>query len=153
MAKDEGTKLHAFAEQCILQRRKIHGRDTLAMYINDAIGYRMDPEVPLYYSPNFFGTADAICFRNHPDKDSEFKYFLRIHDLKTGKSGKIIQLMIYAAFFFLEYKINPEETEIELRLYKENQVEVGNPTAKDIKPIMNKIILFDKHIEKIKLEG
>lgn len=153
MAKDEGTRLHAFAEQCILNRRKIVGKDTLAMYVNDAIGFRMDPEVLLYYSQNFFGTADAICFRNNPNKKSDYKYHLRIHDLKTGKSGELVQLMIYAAFFFLEYKISPEETEIELRIYKENDILIGNPTSKDIKPIMNKIILFDKKIEKIKLEG
>lgn len=154
LATLEGTEKHAFAAMCITQRRKIQGRDTLAKYVNDAIGFKMDPEVPLYYSDNFFGTTDAINFRNHPDKESEFKYFLRIHDLKTGKvPAKLRQLEVYAAFFFLEYKIKPEETEIELRIYQNDDIVVGNPTVKDIKPIMNKIILFDKRIEKIKLEG
>lgn len=154
LATLEGTEKHAFAAMCISQRRKIQGRDTLAKYVNDAIGFKMDPEVPLYYSDNFFGTTDAINFRNHPDKESEFKYFLRIHDLKTGKvPAKLRQLEVYAAFFFLEYKIKPEETEIELRIYQNDDIVVGNPTMKDIKPIMNKIILFDKRIEKIKLEG
>ena len=153
LATLEGTEKHAFAATCIAQRRKIQGRDTLAKYVNDAIGFKMDPEVPLYYSDNFFGTTDAINFRNHPDKESEFKYFLRIHDLKTGKvPAKLRQLEVYAAFFFLEYKIKPEETEIELRIYQNDDILIGNPTAKEIKPIMNKIVIFDKAIEKIKLE-
>ena len=153
LAKQEGTIKHEFAAFCINERRKIQGKDTLAKYVNDTIGFRMDPEVPLYYSENFFGTTDAICFRNHPDKTSKYKYFLRIHDLKTGKiPAKLRQLEVYAAFFFLEYKIKPEETEIELRIYQNDDIVIGNPTTKDIKPIMNKIILFDKKAEKLKLE-
>jgi len=154
LAKKEGTELHELAAINIIKRRKLAGRDTLAKYVNDAIGFKMDPEVPLYYSENFFGTTDAISFRNHPDKESGYKYFLRIHDLKTGKiPAKLRQLEVYAAFFFLEYDIKPEETEIELRIYQNDDIVIGNPTAKDIKPIMNKIILFDKIAEKLKLEG
>lgn len=154
LAKQEGTELHAFAASCIEMRRKLKGKDTLANYVNDAIGFKMDPEVPLYVSENFFGTTDAINFRNHPDKNSDYKYFLRIHDLKTGKiPAKLTQLEIYAAFFFLEYKINPNETEMELRIYQNDDILVGNPTAKDIRPIMDKIISFDKLIDKLKLEG
>lgn len=153
-AKQEGTMLHAFAAECITMRRKLYGKDTLAKHVNDAIGFKMDAEVPLYYSEFFFGTTDAISFRNHPDKDSEYRYFLRIHDLKTGKiPAKLRQLEVYAAFFFLEYKIKPEETEMEFRIYQSNDIMIGKPTAKDIKPIMNKIILFDKTLQKMKLEG
>ena len=151
----EGTATHAFAALCIQRRQKLPGgKTTLTKYVNDAIGFKMDPEVPLYYSDNFFGTTDAINFRNHPDKESGYKYFLRIHDLKTGKTpAKHRQLEVYAAFFFLEYKIRPEDTEIELRIYQNGDIVVGKPTMKEIKPIMNKIVLFDKRIEKIKLEG
>ena len=154
-AKEEGTILHAFAASCINIRRKITGKDALARHINDAIGFKMDAEVPLYYSEYFFGTTDAIRFSNNPNKESEYKYFLRIHDLKTGKGPvkKLTQLEIYAAFFFLEYKIKPEETEMELRIYQDGNMMIGNPTAKDIKPIMNKIILFDRLAQKMKLEG
>lgn len=152
-AKEEGTALHEFAALCIERRRKLQGKDTLAKYVNDAIGFKMDPEVPLYFSENFFGTTDAISFRNHPDKKSEYRYFLRIHDLKTGKiPAKLRQLEVYAAFFFLEYKINPLETEIELRIYQNDDIVIGQPTAKDIRPIMDKIISFNKVIEKLKLE-
>ena len=71
-----GTRLHAFAAEAIdLGRKQPKNKETLNMYINDAIGFKMTPEVVLFYSENCFGTADAISFRN--DK-------LRIHDLKTG---------------------------------------------------------------------
>lgn len=154
LAKEEGTELHELAAKCIKKRRKLSGKDTLAKYVNDAIGFRMEPEVRLFYSKYFCGTTDAISFKNHPDKESGYRYFLRIHDLKTGNiPAKLRQLEVYAAFFFLDYDIKPEETEIELRIYQNNDIVVGNPTSKDIKPLMNKIILFNKLIEKTKLEG
>ena len=93
---------------------------------------------------DFSGTADAISFRNN---------FLRIHDLKTGKTPTHFeQLEIYAALFCLEYDFKPSDIDIELRIYQNDDIVIGNPTTKDIKPIMNKIILFDKRIEKLKLE-
>lgn len=107
----------------------------------------MDTEVVLYYSDYFFGTADAISFR---------KNVLRIHDLKTGTSGKIEehlrQLYIYAAFFCLEYKIKPGDIDIEVRVYKKDEVLVSNPTAEDIVPIMDKIIHLNKLLEQIESE-
>jgi hypothetical protein len=114
------------------------------MYVNDAIGYRMKPEQVLYYSDNCFGTADAISFRNN---------FLRIHDLKTGVTpAKMEQLLIYAALFCLEYRIKPSDIEIELRIYQNDDYIFANPTAEDIVPIMDKIITFDKLIDKLKYE-
>ena len=155
LATLEGTETHAFAALCIARRQKLpKTKATLNQYVNDAIGFKMDPEVPLYYSDHFFGTTDAISFRNHPNKDSGFKYLLRIHDLKTGKvPAKMRQLEVYAAFFFLEYGIKPEETEIETRIYQNDDIVIGNPTSKEIRPIMDKIKLFDKKAEKIDLEG
>lgn len=77
-AAQRGTILHSFAAQCIkLGQRLPKSQKTLNMYVNDAIGYKMTPEQVLYYSPNCFGTADAISFRGD---------MLRIHDLKTGES-------------------------------------------------------------------
>lgn len=153
MAKQEGTELHELAAMNIKKKKKIQGKDTFALYVNDAIGYRMEPEKRLYYSDLFCGTADAILFRMNPDKESEYRYFLRIHDLKTGKTPvHMRQLEVYAAFFFLEYDIKPEETEIELRIYQNNDIVVAKPTAKEIKPLMNKIILFDNIAQKLKLE-
>ena len=147
-AAEMGTRLHAWAAETIqLGLKQPKSKKTLCAYINDAIGYKMDTEVVLYYSDRFFGTADAICFRNN---------VLRIHDLKTGKVGKIEshmeQLEVYTALFCLEYKVKPADIQIELRLYKNDEVIVWNPGVEDIVPIMDKIITSDKIISKIKTE-
>lgn len=143
MATQKGTVLHAFAAQCILLGQKLpKSRKTLNAYVNDAIGYKMVPEQILYYSENCFGTADSISFRNR---------LLRIHDLKTGVvPAHMEQLEIYVALFCLEYKVKPADIEIELRLYQNDDILYHNPTAEDIVPIMDKIITFDKIINKIK---
>ena len=106
------------------------------MYINDAIGYRMQPEVVLYYSDICFGTADAISFKNN---------MLRIHDLKTGKTKpSISQLEIYAALFCLEYHINPNDINMELRLYYQDDIIKHEPNPSDISDIMDKIVESSK---------
>ena len=140
-----GTKLHEWAKNTIdLGIKQPRSKKTLYAYVNDAIGYKMSTEVVLYYSNRFFGTADAISFRNR---------VLRIHDLKTGKSGKIEdhieQLEVYAALFCLEYKVKPGDIKIELRVYKNDEILYHNPTAEDIVPIMDKIIHLDRILEKI----
>lgn len=140
-----GTRLHALAcEHIRLGLKMPKSKTTLNMYINDAIGFRMQPEQVLYYSPNCFGTADAIAFK---EKDS----FLRIHDLKTGVTpASLRQLEIYAALFCLEYKIKPKDINMELRIYQNDDVLIGNPTVETIVPIIDKIITFDRIIEEIK---
>ena len=140
-----GTKLHEWAKNTIdLGIKQPRSKKTLYAYVNDAIGFKMSTEVVLYYSNRFFGTADAISFRNG---------MLRIHDLKTGKSGKIEdhieQLEVYAALFCLEYKVKQGDINIELRVYKNDEVLYHNPTAEDILPIMDKIIHLNKLLEKI----
>lgn len=143
LAVQRGTELHEFAAQCIKLGQKLpKSRKTLNMYVNDAIGYKMTPEQVLYYSDNCFGTADAISFRNN---------LLRIHDLKTGViPAHIEQLEIYAALFCLEYKVKPGDIEFELRIYQSDEILYHTPTAEDILPIMDKIIAFDKIIDRIK---
>lgn len=143
-AIQRGTELHALAEMCIKNHVKLRGsRTTLAMYVNDAIGYHMAPEQILYYSDNCFGTADSICFRDG---------FLRIHDLKTGVTpAHIEQLMIYEALFCLEYGNDPFDIQSELRIYQNDEITACNPEADDIKSIMDKIVQFDKIISGIKL--
>ena len=143
LAVQKGTELHEFAAQCIRLRQKLpKSQKTLNMYVNDAIGFRMTPEQPLYYSENCFGTADSIAFRNHS---------LRIHDLKTGMiPAHMEQLEIYAALFCLEYHIRPDDIEMELRIYQNNEIVFSNPTGEDISLIMKKIISFDKIIDKIR---
>lgn len=143
-AKELGTRLHAWAKETIdLGIKQPRSTKTLSAYVNDAIGYKMSTEVVLYYSEYFFGTADAISFRNN---------FLRIHDLKTGNSGHMEQLEVYAALFCLEYKIKPGEIKMELRLYKNDEVIVHNPTAEDILPIMDKIVHLNKILESYNAE-
>lgn len=143
LAAQRGTELHGFAAQCIRLGQKLpKSKKTLNMYVNDAIGYRMEPEQILYYSENCFGTADTISFR---------KNFLRIHDYKSGLvPAHMEQLYIYAALFCLEYKIKPGEIDIETRLYQFDDIVIDNPGADIILPIMDKIIVFDKIINKIK---
>lgn len=139
-AVERGTRLHAWAKETIdLGIKQPRSKQTLYAYVNDAIGFHMSTEVVLYYSDLFFGTADAIAFRNN---------FLHIHDLKTGKSGHIEQLYIYAALFCLEYKISPANIKIECRLYKQDEVMIANPDATDIVPIMDKIVHLDKLLRK-----
>jgi hypothetical protein len=142
-AAELGTKLHAFAKDAIdLGIRQQKSKKTLNMYINDAIGYKMSTEVVLFHSENFFGTADAISFKNG---------FLRIHDLKTGKTPvHMEQLMIYAALFCLEYKIKPNDIEMELRIYQNDEVIFHNPEPDEIIHIIDKIIHLDNLISKYK---
>ena len=141
-AAEMGTKLHQWAKDTIdLGMKQPRSKKTIYAYINDAIGFKMDTEVVLFYSERFFGTADAISFRNN---------MLRIHDLKTGvRPVKMEQLEIYAALFCLEYRIKPGDIDIELRVYQNDDVLVHNPTAEDIVPIMDKIVHLNKLLENI----
>lgn len=143
-ASEMGTRLHAWAAETIkLGLKQPKSKKTLYNYVNDAISYRMSPEVVLFYSERFFGTADAISFRNN---------FLRIHDLKTGKiKADMEQLEVYAALFCLEYKTKPGDIEMELRIYQNDEIIYHKPTAEDILPIMDKIIHLNKLLER--LEG
>lgn len=143
LATQKGTELHDFAARCITLGQKLpKSQKTLNMYVNDAIGFKMIPEQPLFYSENCFGTTDAIAFRNR---------MLRIHDLKTGAiPAHMEQLEIYAALFCLEYRVKPTDIETELRIYQSDDILCHNPTADDISAIMNKIIVSDKIIKKIK---
>lgn len=141
-ASQRGTQLHEFAATCIeLGQRLPRSPKTLNLYVNDAIGFHMTPEQVLYYSENCFGTADAICFRND---------FLRIHDLKTGETpAHMEQLEIYASLFCLEYNKDPNNIDIELRLYQSNEVSILKPEKTEILYIMEKIKHFDSKIKEL----
>lgn len=142
----QGTILHDLASRLItLGVRLPKSNKTLNMYVNDAIGFKMQPEQILYYSENCFGTADAISFK----KDT-----LRIHDLKTGEvPAHIEQLEVYAALFCLEYGYKPSEINIELRIYQNDQIIYYTPEVDEILPIMDKIVTFDRYIDQIKEES
>lgn len=118
----------------------------LRSYVNDAIGYRMDPEIILYNNDLCYGTADAISFRND---------ILRIHDLKTGTTpAHVEQLLKYAALFCLEYKVDPKDIQTELRIYQLNEISVFNPEPAEVKEFCNYILntkRLDAEIQKRRL--
>lgn len=137
-ATEMGTKLHELAKSLIELKQKLpRSNKTLNMYVNDAIGFNMKPEVVLYYSPFCFGTCDSISIRNN---------VLRIHDLKTGATpAHMEQLFIYVSLFCLEYGHKPGDfDDIVTRIYQNDEVVEVHPRVEDIVPIMDKIIHFDK---------
>lgn len=118
----------------------------LLPYVNDAIGFKMTPELLLYYSDYSFGTADAISYGRN---------VLRIHDLKTGSTpASMDQLMIYAAWFFLEYKkeANFQRSRTELRIYQNQEVIVHTPTNAEIAAVMEKVVHGASLLEKYLME-
>lgn len=156
-----GTRIHALAAELIeLGIRLPKQKKTLNLYVNDGIGYKMQTEQVLYFSDNAFGTADTISFRKEAKTG---RNTLRIHDLKTGTiPAHMEQLMIYAAYFCLEYGYKPRDIDIELRIYQNDEVLVHNAsdefkeetTGYDmIELIIKKIIAYDKIIDELKMEG
>ena len=136
-ARYRGTELHEHAAADILFGEKYgvkrpQSKTTYNMYVNDAIGYRMRPEQVLYYSPDAFGTADAISFKRN---------LLRIHDLKTGVTpADMSQLIDYAALFCLEYHHDPHEIKFNLRIYQNNEVFEHVPTGDEVQASMDDYI-------------
>ena len=139
----KGTESHEFAALCISRRQKLpKSKKTLNTYVNDAIGYRMQPEQVLYYSEHCFGTADTISYNNN---------FLRIHDYKSGVTpANMDQLKIYAALFMLEYQVVPEK--IELRIYQSDEVLFHEPSIEEIYVVMDQIRTLDSAIENLLIE-
>lgn len=145
MASRRGTDLHNLAHEAIRLGVKLSkANQALSTYVNDAIGYKMSCEQPLYYSDNCFGTADTLSFRRNK---------LRIHDLKTGlRATSMKQLEVYAAIFCLEYGADPFQIEMELRIYQRTDVQIIEPLPEGILHVMDKIVEFDMFIESIKEE-
>jgi hypothetical protein len=143
MSAKRGSDLHDLAHEAIRLGVKLSRvNKALSTYVNDAIGYRMTCEQPLYYSDNCFGTPDTISFRRNK---------LRVHDLKTGITAtSFVQLEVYAALFCLEYQVNPFEIEIELRIYQRDEIREMVPLPERIVEIMERIIEFDQQIELLK---
>jgi hypothetical protein len=105
----------------------------------------MKPEVVLFYSPNSFGTVDAIAYRYR---------ILRISDLKTGATRTSEnQLYVYAALFCLEYEVDPFSMRgIELRIYQDGEVKYWPASPVKIKEIMDKIVHFDGILNRLREE-
>ncbi len=135
-----GTRYHALAAELIkLAVRLPNTSATFNSFVNDAIGFKMKPEVLLFYSVNCYGTADAISF---------YDGVLRIHDLKTGSSrSSMNQLLIYAGLFCLDYKMKPKDiNEIILRIYQEEEVLEYVPTVGDVFDVVERIVEADRII-------
>lgn len=133
-AMSEGVETHDFARRCIERGVKLSKRKkTLNMYVNDAISYGLTPEQVLYYTPNCFGTADAIGVT---DDD------LYIFDLKTGETrADMRQLEIYAGLFSLEY---PREWSnighVYLRIYQSNNIREVEEAKEEIDAVAARIV-------------
>lgn len=142
----EGVEQHRYAAICIEEGIvQDDEKSTVGLYINQCIQFRMQPEVVLFYSPNAFGTVDAIAYRYR---------VLRISDLKTGATRvSEHQLEVYAALFCLEYEIDPFSLRgIELRLYKDGKVFLYDADPAYIKGIMDKIVQFDAILNQLREE-
>lgn len=142
----EGVEQHRYAAICIEEGIvQDDETTTVGLYINQCIQYKMSAEVVLFYSPNAFGTVDAIAYRHRR---------LRISDLKTGVTRTSEhQLEVYAALFCLEYEIDPFSMRgIELRIYQDSGVReyIGDPYY--IKGIMDKIEKFDGILNRLREE-
>ena len=146
LAKQEGAELHELAATLIKKSVKLPDNGlTLSMYVNDAIGFRMNPEQPLFYSFNCYGTADAISFRDG---------LLRIHDLKTGVTkASMRQLEVYCALFCLEYDVKPGEIEMECRIYIQDDIKYHTPEVIDIAQIMSTIVSHDRRLTEMRMEA
>lgn len=147
LAAQRGTDLHNLASELVRLGVRLPEEPptTMSLYVNDAIGFRMTPEQPLFYSINAFGTADAVSFRKNK---------LRIHDLKTGslKTGER-QLEIYAAFFCLEYDFKPHEIDIELRIYQNDEARIYETDPNAIAHIMDRIVTADRRLNQLREEA
>lgn len=164
-AQELGTALHEICSSCIKNRITLNENcgpliqlelskmgipsmaynpeeilKTLMPFVNDAVYYRMDSEVILYYSPYCFGTADAI-------KYDEKKHILKIHDYKSGNvTAKFEQLMVYAALFYLEYKKDPKENQTILSIYQHGSAHTCIVEAEEIEKIMDAIRFNNDYI-------
>lgn len=148
LAHLRGTEEHDFASRAIkLGHRMEDLPKTINMYVNDSIGWRLKPEVGLYWSDFCYGHADALGF-------SESQMTLRISDLKTGKTPTTMdQLLAYAALFCLEYEFpKPWELEIELRIYQSNKIKLHIPDHDEVFHAMDRILTGTRLLEQIRLE-
>lgn len=148
MTAARGTRLHNLAHDLIGLGIKLpNTQQTLNMYVNDCIGYRMKTEQVLFYTYNAFGTVDAIDFRENVEIERKE---LKIFDLKNGVTPtKETQLEIYAAFFCLEYKVPPMEIAYDLRIYQNDEIYPFETDPERIIYIMGKIVDYDRIIKEM----
>ena len=117
--------------------------NTVILYVNDCIGFGMDPEKQIVHNDSCFGTADAVCFDGKT---------LRVSDLKTGDSpGHMEQLLIYDALFCLEYNIQPDKIKFENRIYQYGDVQLAIDFPSEvILQIMQIIMTESKFVQQLR---
>lgn len=165
-----GTIVHELARDCIRSGMKLSKSDrhlvdmymyknfipkyaydteyilaNLIPFVNDAIGFHMSSEVILYYSPNAFGTTDTIAY-------NEKEKVLRIHDYKNGQTpAHMEQLVIYAAYFCLEYSVAPTSlAHIWLRIYQNCEYVEVEADPMQIESVMKLTKERDLYIQDLK---
>lgn len=174
-AVQRGTELHELASKLIKLNVPLpRTKNSLNMFVNDAIGFKMSSEQPLYYDGFCFGTADAIEYKRN---------ILRIHDLKTGETeAHMDQLKVYAALFCLNYQalvraarkkgrsdidiaamydVKPSElhfdprqmNSIELRIYQFGEVNTEQADPEEIAAIMDIIVHEVGILKDVEAEG
>ena len=83
LATQKGTELTRFCSEMYYSWSKLpKSQKTLNMYVNDAIGFKMIPEQPLFYSENCFGTT--VCNRVSKSDASYSRFKNRCHSSTHG---------------------------------------------------------------------
>jgi hypothetical protein len=139
LAAAHGTRLHEFAKEAILLRVKMmKNGTTLNTYINDCVGFAMDPEVVVAANSDAFGTADAIKFEPYKAPVEGKVGLLRIFDLKTGvNDAKFRQLEVYAAYWCMDNGFLPGHIDFELRIYQNDEIRIITPEEFDTVNVIN----------------
>jgi len=60
---------------------------------------------------------------------------------------------VYAALFCLEYKVRPEDIDIHLRIYQNDDIQCSDPEPGEIRMFMDRIVYLDKMLEKLDKEA
>lgn len=146
-----GTRKHSIAKDLIEMGIKLPDNGTtLSSYVNDCIGYRMTPEVILFYSINCFGTADALDYSLNPRTQT---MRLRVFDLKTGETrSSEKQLWVYIALFCLEYEVEINDIEVDARIYQYDMIQTFEIDPVVIMDVMDKIRKGDIIINELREE-
>jgi hypothetical protein len=148
-AAARGTRIHSWANEAIrLGMRQRPRGNHIERYINDGIGFRMMTDFVIFYSPDAFGEADCLSFR-----EEKGKLTLRVHDLKTGlvKAG-MTQLKVYAAYFCLEYDEKPEDIVVITQIYQNDKVISETVDPAEIRKIMERTKEADRWVQEDRKE-
>lgn len=146
LAAARGTAEHEFAAMAIkLGRRQPANKDSLNMFINDSIRWRLEPEVALYADEMFFGHADAAGYK---------KGVFRVSDYKSGETKTSMdQLKCYVALFCIQFDMSPFEFNAEMRIYQFNEIREELAEPHDIMIIIDRWKTFSKRAADIRREA